>query len=79
MVGAAVTALSRFMLGNNVGTVFPLLDSDVSVTCALPSLVGAVGLWSGIILCKKGSQVKSKKTAFSHEKSTKSQGKVKKY
>ena len=30
-------------------------------------------------LCKKESQVKSKKTAFSQEQSTKSQGKVKKY
>ena len=33
----------------------------------------------GMILCKKESQVKSEKKAFSQEKSTKSQGKVKKY
>ena len=32
-----------------------------------------------MILCKKESQVKSEKMAFSQEKSTKSQGKVKKY
>ena len=32
-----------------------------------------------LILCKKKSQVKSEKTAFSQQKSTKSQGKVKKY
>ena len=32
-----------------------------------------------INLCKKESQVRSKKTAFSQEQSTKSQGKVKKY
>ena len=49
MVGAAVTVLSRFVLGNDIGTVFPLLDLGVSVTCALPSLAGAVGLWAGIV------------------------------
>ena len=41
-------------------------------------LLQAVTLTS-MRLCKKESQVKSEKTAFSQEKSTKSQGKVKKY
>ena len=62
-----------------LATIFPAISNVETSFSDLSGSSMSLVSTSLLKLCKKESQVKSKKTAFSQEKLTKSQGKVKKY